>query len=202
MNNMTTEPKETSQGPQGEAASQQKKVFLYEGDLAALKEKSRLADEHKDKLLRLQADIDNINKRRARDKVDFIKFANEALLFELLDVLDNFDRAVSAAKNSQDSKTLLQGVEMIALQIQDFLKQKGVRKIECAGGQFDPAKHEAVEHVYSEKHMDNTVLEELRKGYTIEDRVLRHAVVKVSTTKKRDGDVSLGDIPQSQNSTN
>lgn len=171
-----------------------KRIKISEDELNALKEKAAKADEYFDKLLRLQADFENYKKRLDREKADFIKYANEGLIIGLLNILDDFERAVDSAKNSNDSKMLLQGVEMIKQHFQEALEERGLVKIDPQGESFDPEKHEAVMHIETDECPENTVVEVLRKGYGLNDKILRPAVVKVS--KKRSQEVSETESPE------
>lgn len=144
-----------------------------------VKAKAR-AEDHYGQLQRLQADFDNYRKRTQKEKVELIKYASERLVEELLPVLDNFDRAVSSAKVNPDFTSFSQGVEMILRQMQTALSKEGLKVMEVVGQPFDPNLHEAVLRVASEEHPENTVVEELQKGYYLKDKVLRPGMVKVS----------------------
>ncbi len=167
--------------------AEEKKVHIPESELNALKEKASKADECLDKMLRIQADFENRKKRHDKEKTDFLKFANEGLITELLRVMDDFERAIDSAKNTNDAKVLLQGIEMVRRDFEDILKDSGLKTIDPKGQPFDPEKHEAVEHAEDDGHPENTVLEVMRKGYELNGKVLRPAAVKVS--KKKDGQI-------------
>ncbi|MDP3786206.1 MAG: nucleotide exchange factor GrpE [Candidatus Omnitrophota bacterium] len=160
---------------------------IPEDELNTLKEKAAKADEYLDKMLRIQADYDNRRKRQDREKLDFIKFANEGLIAALLNVMDDFERAIDSAKNSNDAKALLQGIEMIRQHFQATLEDYGLKKIDPEGQPFDPDKHEAIAHIEDDGHPENIVLEVMRKGYELNGKVLRPAVVKVSKKKTEKG---------------
>jgi len=151
--------------------------LTLEAELVKAKAK---AEDHYGQLQRLQADFDNYRKRTQKEKVELIKYASERLVGELLPVLDNFDRAVSAAKVNPDFASFSQGVEMILRQLQTALSKEGLKAMEAVGQPFDPNLHEAVLRVASEEHPENTVVEELQKGYYLKDKVLRPCMVKVS----------------------
>lgn len=163
-----------------------KKVRIVVEELNALREKAEKADEYFDKLLRLQADFENYKKRLDREKADFIRYANEGLIVGLLNILDDFERAVDSAKNSNDAKTLLQGVEIIRQHFQEALEERGLIKIDPKGQPFDPEKHEAVTHIETDEYPEDTVVEVLRKGYGLGDKILRPAVVKVAKKKSEE----------------
>ncbi len=157
-----------------------------EGELNILKEKAAKADEYLDKMLRMQADYENRRKRQDREKVDFLRFANENLIVDLLNVMDDFERAIDSAKNSNDAKALLQGIEMVRNHFKGIMEENGLKIIDPAGQPFDPEKQEAVEHVEDAIHPENTVLEVMRKGYELNGKVLRPAAVKVSKKKEEE----------------
>lgn len=136
--------------------------------------------EYSDKLLRLHADFDNYKKRASKEKEQFVKYANEGLIFELINVLDNFERAFESANAMDDFASLHQGVEMILKQVDDLLKKNGVKKIECVGKNYDPTEQEAIAHVETEEFPENTVVEEVQKGYKVENKLIRPAIVKVA----------------------
>ncbi|HUS89559.1 MAG TPA: nucleotide exchange factor GrpE [Desulfosporosinus sp.] len=153
------------------------KNLTLEAELVKAKAK---AEDHYGQLQRLQADFDNYRKRTQKEKTELIKYASERLVGELLPVLDNFDRAVSAAKVNPDFTSFSQGVEMILRQMQTALSKEGLRAMDAVGQPFDPNLHEAVLRVASEEHPENTVVEELQKGYYLKEKVLRPCMVKVS----------------------
>ncbi len=133
--------------------------------------------------LRLQADFDNYRKRSLKERTDFIKFANEGLILELLGILDNFERGIRSADQKKDYELLHQGVDMISRQLHSLLREKGLQRIEAAGEKFDPHLHDALEAVESDAE-EGTIIEELQPGYILNGRILRHAKVKVSKGKK------------------
>jgi len=145
-----------------------------------LAECSREKQEYFDKLLRLHAEFENFKKRGIKEKQQFVKFANEGLIYELINILDNFERAFDSANKMNDFKSLHQGVEMILKQIHQLLEKNGVKKIECLGKAFDPTHQEAIAHIETDKDPENTVVEEVQKGYLLEDKLIRPAVVKVA----------------------
>jgi len=153
------------------------KKLTLEAELVKTKAK---AEEHYGQLQRLQADFDNYRKRTQKEKIELIKYASERLVGELLPVLDNFERAVIAAKANPDFTSFSQGVEMILRQMQTALSKEGLKAMEAVGQPFDPNLHEAVLRVESEEHPENTVVEEIQKGYYLKEKVLRPCMVKVS----------------------
>ena len=134
----------------------------------------------KDRLLRLTAEFDNFRKRTAREKEEFRKFASEELLLELIEVYDNFERALESAKNTDDVGSVVKGVEMVFKQFVSILEKEGLQKMECIGAEFDPHEHEAMLHVEHPDHDDNTIIDVCKPGFYLHSRVLRPAAVTVS----------------------
>ncbi len=135
-----------------------------------------------DELLRKQADFENFRKRINRDKEEAIKFANTGLLLDLTAVLDDFERAISAAAQSEDFATLHSGIELIEKQLLNTLQRKwGLTRFDSAGQPFDPERHEALATAPSADHAETTVIEDYQKGYTLHGRVIRAARVRVVT---------------------
>jgi len=149
-----------------------------------LKAKEEEAKNNYDRFLRQTADLDNFKKRASRDREDAIRFANEALVKELLPVVDNLERAISHAKDGGDGESLVEGVEMILKGLFDALGRHGVVQISANGQPFNPQLHEAMAQVESPGHEPNTVLAEHQKGYLLKDRLLRPALVTVVKTLK------------------
>jgi molecular chaperone GrpE len=189
-------PKKTS-GPDAEAAgtpppasaddgpTQEELERSLEEELAALSdrlaEQERVAAENHDKFMRALADLDNY-RRRARQELEEVRlYGNEALLSNLLGVMDNLERALQAAESTQNFEALLDGVSLTHKQLLETLGKSGLQPIESVGKPFDPSLHEAIMQVEAgEGQEPNTVVEELRRGYTLNGRVLRASLVKVA----------------------
>ena len=138
-----------------------------------------------DRLLRLQAEFDNAKKRMQKQQQEFVKYANEEILLQLLGILDDLERSVEAREsNHQDPQAFLKGVEMILSHLYEMLKKHRVKPIEAKGKKFDPNQHEALMQTENDEYPENTVLEELQKGYLLEDRVIRTSKVKVSKLRE------------------
>ncbi|MDO8489337.1 MAG: nucleotide exchange factor GrpE [Candidatus Omnitrophota bacterium] len=160
---------------------EEKIVTLKEAEYLVLLEEARKGKESWDKMLRNQADLENTRKRIDREKQEFVKFANEGLLLDLLNVLDDLERSVNLAETSkEDLPAFLKGVEMILAHLYEMLKEHGVKPIEAEGKKFDPNFHEALMQVENKDVPEHTVVEELQKGYLLNDRIIRTAKVKVS----------------------
>ena len=148
---------------------------------AIAKEKEELFDQ----LLRLKAEFENFRKRSDKEKENFVKFGSEALIKEMLPVLDNLERAVASAHNHKDFESFKQGIIMIEKQLVEILKKEGLSKIAAVGKKFDPQQHEILAEEEHEKHPEGIILEELQKGYTLGGKVIRPAMVHVSKGKKK-----------------
>ena len=148
-----------------------------------------------DKYLRLQAEFDNFKKRSYKEKIQFVKFANEGLILELLEILDNFERGIKAAELKKDFDLLHQGVDMISKQLHSLLETKGLKRIKSVGEKFDPHQHEALEVIEDEDTEEDKIIEELQPGYLLNERVVRPAKVKVvkrkEVEKQRSKDVEI-----------
>lgn len=171
--------KENKKQPQEKP--EEKTVVLKETEYLKLKEEADKAKEHWDKIARLQADFENTRKRLEKEKQEFVKFANEGIILELLNVLDDLERAIELAQSQhQDLAAFLKGVEMILVHLYGMLKEYGLKPIEAEGKLFDPNYHEALMQVENKELPEHTIVEELQKGYLLNDRVIRTAKVKVS----------------------
>ena len=158
-------------------------------EIAALKEQIQKLEaekaEMKDQFLRKAADFDNFRKRLIRDKEEAVSFANTSLLTDLIDVLDDFERAEEAAKKSKDFETLANGVDLIEKRLMGLLEKKwGLTKYVPVDEAFDPEKHEALMMTESPDVKEATVAEVFQNGYILHGRVIRHAKVKVSMPAK------------------
>ena len=137
-----------------------------------------------DRYLRLAAEFDNFRKRTVREFQSIVKYAHERLILELLDLRDNFERALS--NFTDNAQSFKQGIELIAGQLEGILKKEGVEELEVADRPFDPSTSEAIAHLDSERP-EGEVLQVLTKGYALAGRVLRPARVTVSKGKQTKG---------------
>ncbi|MCM3650528.1 nucleotide exchange factor GrpE [Metabacillus litoralis] len=137
-------------------------------------------DETENKMLRAQADFDNFRRRSRLDQEAAQKYRAQSLVTEIIPALDNFERALQIEADNDQTKSLLQGVNMVYNQLVQALQSEGVEAIKAVGEQFDPHLHQAVMQVEDENFDSNTVIEELQKGYTLKDRVIRPSMVKVN----------------------
>lgn len=134
-----------------------------------------------DKLLRTMAEFDNYRKRSLQQFEQIRRTANDELLLEILEVLDNFERALQHAEENSHDDALLKGTELIYNQLRGVLARRNVKAIESLGQPFDPNLHDAMMQTASDEYDEGTVAIEISKGYMVGDRVLRHAKVAVSS---------------------
>jgi molecular chaperone GrpE len=139
-----------------------------------------------DKYLRLAAEFDNYKRLIQRDQRDQIRFGNEQLLKELLPVVDNLERAIKSSREGGNSDVLIQGVELTLKQLTGALTKFHVIPVETVGQLFNPATHQSVTSVASKKVPEQHVVEEFQRGYLLHDRILRAAMVSVSTGRADD----------------
>ncbi len=137
-------------------------------------------NQYQERYLYLQADFDNYKKRMNKQTRDSVKWANEKLIRSLLPLVDDFERAVSATKQTQDIESVISGTEMLLTNFQKTLQETGVTAINATGEQFDPRLHEAVDRVETIDHTEGTIIEELRKGYLFHDQCIRPSMVRVA----------------------
>jgi len=137
-------------------------------------------DANYERFLRAQADLENYRKRAQREADETRKFAALPIVRDLLPALDNLRRAVEAARPVAEASNLVHGIDLVLQQVEQTLAKYGVTPIPAVGQPFDPHLHEAVTQVPSPDHPPMTVLQELERGYTLHDRVLRPAKVIVS----------------------
>ena len=159
------------------------KVNILKEEYEALKAKAAERDSLNDKYMRAAAEFENAKKRMDKDRIEFLKFANEALISEFLPIIDNLEIAERHIKEAKDFKAVREGVDMIQGQIQKFLKDIGLERIKTEGEKFDPGLHEALEVEESNDKNDGLVIAELKPGYKFNGRLLRPASVKISKKK-------------------
>jgi molecular chaperone GrpE len=143
-----------------------------------------LAEQVKDlqeKLLRSMADFDNFRRRTRQEKEELAAYANSKLIADLLPVLDNFTLALAASQTTADDSGIIKGIEMVHRQLIGVLEQVGVQTMDPVGQPFDPNQHEAVGTTEAEGFEQGAVVEVLRTGYKLKDKVLRPAMVKINS---------------------
>jgi molecular chaperone GrpE len=143
-----------------------------------------------DRMVRLQADFDNFRRRALKEREEAYQYGHENLVKDLLATVDNLDRAIEHARNSDggDFESMLQGVELVRRQLLGALENHGVSLIEVENGVFDPNVHEAMAQKQDDSVPMNTVIEVFQKGYRLRDRLLRPARVVVSKPSEGDGE--------------
>ena len=153
---------------------------------AEIDELRRQLQDNQDHLLRALAETENVRRRFERTADDRVKYANEALLRDLLPVLDNFDRALAAARTSGSAATVIEGVDLIQRELLRVLERAGLSRYSAVGQRFDPARHEAIARVVSLDAAPDTVVSETGPGYLLHGRVLRPALVAVAAAPDED----------------
>jgi molecular chaperone GrpE len=150
--------------------------------LEDLKSRAAKADESWDRLLRTTADFDNFKKRAARERTEAVQFANAGLIQKLLPVMDNFEMALAAMQNVKDEKasSLQAGITMVQSQLKSILVESGMEEIDATGKPFDPTLHEAVSQQETADVPEGQVVQQIRKGYKLRERLLRPAAVVVA----------------------
>ncbi len=153
-------------------------------DIASLQEELEQlktdAEESHSRYLRTLADFDNFRKRQREETARRADLAREGLVLKLLPILDNFERALAAAEEQHSYDSLVEGVSLTLRQIREMLSAEGVEPIEAVGQEFNPELHEAMMCVETDECADNTVVDELEKGYTINGKLLRPSRVRVA----------------------
>ena len=139
-------------------------------------------EESHNRYLRTLADFDNFRKRQREETIRKANLVREELVLKLLPVLDNFERALAAAEEKHSYDSLVEGVSLTLRQMREMLADQGVQSIEAVGREFDPELHEAMMRVETGEHPENTVVDELEKGYTINGKVLRPSRVRVAAS--------------------
>jgi molecular chaperone GrpE len=146
----------------------------------------RQLDEKHDQLLRALAEMDNMRRRAQRDREEQSRYAHEAVVRDLIPVLDNLDRALGAARAAGDAPRVVDGVELIQRELLRALERHGVTRFSAVGEPFDPTRHEAVARVISPDTPPDTVVHETLPGYLLHGRVLRAAMVAVAAAPDED----------------
>ena len=133
--------------------------------------------------IRLAADFENYRKRQAQERENLLKYGAENTLKQLIEVLDNFDRGQKAVENIEDCQQVKDSFNLVLKQMKDTLTKIGLEVIETEGKEFDPNFHEAVMQTPTSEYPEHTIINELQKGYKLEDRVLRPSLVNVATAE-------------------
>lgn len=168
------------------AAKEHSKTLVPKSRLLELEEKSKLVDEYLDQLQRLQAEYENYRKRVIKEREEYRKYVLGGVLYELLSVVDNIQRAVSISSENHNFSSLLEGINIVEKQFLELLKLHGAVPLKInSGDKFNPHLHHAVSHEPSEEHPVDTIIKVLQPGYQIGDRILRPAMVVVSSGEEK-----------------
>ena len=148
-----------------------------------LEEKTRLAEDYLSQLKYLQADFENYKKMVAREREMYVTCATEELTKSLLPIIDNLEIAIASAKQNEDEPSFVEGIELIYKDLMAVLGEEGLKSIKAVGEKLDPYKHEVIMTVVDDEHPEDTIVEELEKGYMLGSKLIRTAKVKVSKIK-------------------
>jgi len=174
---MTDEPREPADnGAVSGAAGPDPRIADLERQLA----------DQKDRMLRAMAEADNVRRRAQRDAEERVRYANEALVRELIPVLDNFDRALASARAAGGAESVVAGIELTQRELLRVLERAGVSRYSAVGQPFDPTRHEAIARVVSVDATPDTVVSETAPGYALQGRVVRPALVAVAAAPDED----------------
>lgn len=138
-------------------------------------------EELNNRYLRLAADFDNYRKRQAQERESLLKYGAENTLKKIIEVLDNFERGEKANETTDDCEKLRESFKLVHKQLTDILEKVGLKTIDAKGQEFDPNFHEAVMQTPTDEYPEHSIIAVLQKGYLLEDRVLRPALVNVAT---------------------
>lgn len=145
-------------------------------------------EQEKDRCLRLNAEFENQRKRSQKEKEEFVKYANEKLIIELIDIMESLERGLENAKVSSNKEKLIHGMELIYKKFKTVLEKNGLAPIKALGEKFDPYKHEAMMQTPSDDDEEDVVLEEFARGYMMNNKVIRYSKVRVSKNKDTDNE--------------
>jgi len=178
------EPGEQAEANGGIKDQEKKEIPLEDMKKGELLEKAReiqkSADGNFDLYMRSQAEIENLKKRFQKEKSDLIRYSNESLIKQLLTVLDNLEKAIFAAQDEHSVDAVREGVELTLKGLMDTLEKSGLEQVEAEGEPFDPNFHEAISEQKDNAAKPGTVLQVFQKGYILNKRLIRPAMVVVS----------------------
>lgn len=185
MNKTAEEKKESSEETKNNKSKKQKSLKSKEKKMIQkLEEKiKKLEDENKqlkDQSLRRIAELENYKRRTEKEFLAHLEYANEGLISDLLPAIDDFERSLEHSEKTDNNDSLKEGVVLIYKKLMSTLEKKGLKKMESVGQEFDPEKHQALMNVESDKYESGYVIEEHLKGYTLNDKVIRHSQVMVT----------------------
>jgi len=169
-------------------SSQNERVKTADNSEKELETVKKQLEQEKDRCLRLNAEFENQRKRLQKEKEEFVKYANEKLIIELIDIMESLERGLENAKGSSNKEKLIMGVELIYKQFKNVLDKNGLVPIKALGEKFDPYKHEAMMQTPSDDDEEGTILEEFARGYMLNNKVIRYSKVRVSKNKDTDSE--------------
>jgi len=146
-----------------------------------LKEEREKSSEYLNRLKYLQADFENYRRRMEKEIHEAVQIGNEKLIINLLNVIDELELALRSGRETENKQALLEGVEMTLKKMHTALEQEGLTRIEAVGKSFDPKLHEVMRKIPTMEHDENMIIEEVRTGYILRDKVIRPCIVKVAT---------------------
>jgi molecular chaperone GrpE len=135
--------------------------------------------EQKDKFIRLYAEFDNFKRRSAKERIEMMQTAGKEVIQSLLEVMDDFDRAEKQIQGSDDITQIRQGIALVVSKFRNTLTSRGLKEMNCVGQEFNPDFHEAITEIDVEENMKGKVVDELEKGYTLNDKIIRFSKVVV-----------------------
>jgi molecular chaperone GrpE len=153
--------------------------------LRKIQDLQKESEKNYDLYLRSQAEMENMKKRNRKEREDYLKFANESLIKEMLPVLDNLEKALSHSENENTVHALKEGIRLTLKGLKDSLSKSGLEEVKALGEPFDPCFHEAVSEMNDPKAKPGIVITELQKGYVLNSRLIRPAMVVVNRKKAR-----------------
>jgi len=180
VNEKNEEVLETSDAEQEEISVDEVEIE----ETPAVEKFEEALEEAKDKYLRLQAEFQNYKKRQEKQRKDLIKYSHGEVIKDVLPIIDNFERAIESSKDDKNAESLLEGIEMIKNSFDEFLDKNKVEVVDTVGEKFDTKYHHAVMKEDTEEYEHNEIMQELQKGYILEGKVIRHAMVKVASNKE------------------
>ncbi len=164
--------------------------------VAQMEELQKQVDQYKDLLLRKAAEFDNFKRRIENETSNIVRFATESLIDDLLPVVDDFERSLKHAKESSDYEALVKGIELIYQKLFKVLETRGVKSFETVGKEFNVDFHDALMQMPRKDLPPHTVVEEVEKGYMLNDKVIRHAKVVVSSAPAEEGQADASSANQ------
>jgi molecular chaperone GrpE len=176
---VTDEPPQGNEGTKAEDMVAQEPQRTEKED-APEEDKDILIKELKENNLRLLADFENFRRRKEEEVSHSRKYASEEIIKQFLGILDNFDRALATVESSHNLESFVTGIQMIHKQMRDVMHKEGVMEIKARGEHFDPSLHQAVAMVEDDELPDETIVDELQKGYKLKEKVIRPSMVRVS----------------------